>query len=113
MRSKTLLSVALITVLAGPVSAGGGNAIGKVANDLSQWFNSAAKPTPPLRTPELQNTFDPPEIVPGGSTQFSTGQVREASPPGQSLLSVFQREAADAPTSNSLSNVFNFRARGN
>ena len=113
MSFKLITLATLAAFMASPGLAGGGNAIGKVAGDVTDLFNKAAKPEIPPRTPEATLEYDTPEYVPGGSTTLSTGQVHGVTPPNESVSSTFNRSAADAPASDGLTDTFNYTARGN
>ncbi|SMX28206.1 hypothetical protein TRP8649_02321 [Pelagimonas phthalicica] len=107
------VAMAVIAVLmADPVMAGGGNAVGNVADDLTKLFNDLAKPTTPPKTPKVQLDLNTPKRVPEGPTVFGTGQV-DATVPDFPLPPVFNRQATgNGPDSNGLMDLFNFGARG-
>lgn len=107
------MALAVMAVLmSGPAIAGGGNAVGNVAGDLTKLFNDFAKPTIPPKTPKQQLNNNPPNRAPEGPTVFGTAQV-DATPPRFPLPPVFNRHATgNGPGSNGLMDLFNFGSRG-
>ncbi|MEO0624682.1 MAG: hypothetical protein AAFU49_12915 [Pseudomonadota bacterium] len=107
-------AAAVSTALILPASlavAGGGLAIGKIADDLTARFNKAASPSapPPKSTPRLEHR--PPVPVPGGTQSWSTGQVPGTTQPLESAPDIFNRGARDYPASEHLTDVFNHARR--
>ncbi|WP_299628361.1 hypothetical protein [uncultured Tateyamaria sp.] len=111
---KRLIVMCTVSLtLAEPAIAAGGNAIGKVADDVTSLFNKFSKPEVPPKTPDLDYRYDPPEYVPGGSTTFSTGRITGVEPPSEGLSSTFNRQGGDAIETDSLSDTFNSGAASN
>lgn len=82
---KLRLASALLTAgtVAMPVHAlagGGGDALSRMAGDLTVMLNKAAKMDTPPKTLDLKLDYKPPEYVPGGSTKWSTGKIEGAAP---------------------------------